>query len=386
MAAKTYLDYCRDVAKILQYADKENMPLITDAIGIISKYAHLASSVENKDDSDSEKSVQKIVDAINKPQSDKEQQPAGDENQKTDKDTIDKVVDKPEETAADDKTYRFDRKLIGAVVNGIHYSETVIRKTDLKDGDIVKLKYSHSYQPEIELVARQASTGEDPIVRKTVIAEDDPNLGLVAKKAYDGTPLLHDDAPVTIRLNYKDSSRNKVQDGDIIDIAYYRDRGPAEARVAWVYRSSDTDEPLKTAPKPHSAYVDQSDKTPRIVEPKLDFDLKNKTVLMAGYSAHRSEVDDVIKAHHGKLIVFDGEASGKGIESDLLTAVKHADIVIVMLHSVSHETANKAITNAKNFDKLVATSNINSPLSIEAAILRALNREPIYQQSSHIVE
>lgn len=132
MAAKTYLDYCRDVAKILQYADKENMPLITDAIGIISKYAHLASSVENKDDS--EKSVQKIVDAINKPQSAEDQQPAADEDQKTDHDTIDKVADKTEETAADDKTYRFDRKLIGAVVNGIHYSETVIRKTDLKDG------------------------------------------------------------------------------------------------------------------------------------------------------------------------------------------------------------------------------------------------------------
>ncbi|MCI1923822.1 MAG: DUF2325 domain-containing protein [Lentilactobacillus buchneri] len=375
----------RDIAKILQYADEKNMPLITDAIGTISKYAHLASSVENEDDS-SEKSVQKIVEAINKPQSTDDQQLVTTEDQKADHDTADTAADKPEETAADDKTYRFDRKLIGAVVNGVHYSEAVVRKTDLKDGDIVKLKYSHSYQPEIELVERKATTGEDPIVRETVIAEDDPNLGLVATKTYDGAPLLHDDAPVTIRLNYKDSSRNKVQDGDIIDIAYYRDRGPAEARVVWVYRSSDTDEPLKTTPKPHSAYVDQSVKAPRTVEPKLDFDLKNKIVLMAGYSAHRSEVEAVIKAHHGKLIVFDGEASGKGIESDLLTAVKHADIVIVMLHSVSHETANKAIANAKNFDKLVATSNINSPLSIEAAILRALNREPIYQQSSHIVE
>ncbi|MFT8909613.1 MAG: hypothetical protein ABF908_12290 [Lentilactobacillus diolivorans] len=68
-----------------------------------------------------------------------------------------------------------------------------------------------------------------------------------------------------------------------------------------------------------------------------------------------------------------------------LMAVKHADMVIVMLHSVSHETANQAITNAKDLEKMMATSNINSSLSIENAILRALNRESIYQQVSHIV-
>lgn len=384
MTTIKYTDFCRDIAGILRYANDKNMPVITEAIGTVSKYAHQLSECDSEPDTD--ENVQAIVKAINHFESTDEptaedkaakptNEPAG-----TDSDA------EPEELVEAEKAYRFNRKLIGAVVNGNHYSESIIRKTDLQDGDMVRVKYGSSYRPEFELVSRGDPEQAEPIVRKRVIAEEDPTIGLVARKEYNGELLTHDDAPVTIRLNYKDSIKNSVQDGDIVDIAYYADRGPAEARVSWVYRDSDLDTQTAETRKPHSAYVESTDKSPKIITPKLDFDLSNKTVLMAGYSAHRAEVDDVIKAHHGKLLVYDGEASGKGIESDLITAVKHADIVIVMLHSVSHETANKAIANAKSFDKMVATSNINSPLSLEEAIQRALNREPIYQQTSHIVE
>lgn len=84
--------------------------------------------------------------------------------------------------------------------------------------------------------------------------------------------------------------------------------------------------------------------------------------------------------------MYDEKVSGKGMEGNLLTAVKHADIVIVMLNSVSHNTANKAISNARDMNKFVATTNTNSPLAIEEAIDRAMKREPIYMPTSHVIE
>ena len=116
-------------------------------------------------------------------------------------------------------------------------------------------------------------------------------------------------------------------------------------------------------------------------------DLTNKKVLMCGYGSHRAVAQEVVDAHHGKeLLMYDEKVSGKGMAGSLLTAVKHADIVIVMLNSVSHHTANQAISIARDQNKLVSATNTNSPLAIEEAIDRAMKREPIYLPTSHVIE
>lgn len=74
------------------------------------------------------------------------------------------------------------------------------------------------------------------------------------------------------------------------------------------------------------------------------------------------------------------------MSGNLLNAIKHADIVIVMLNSVSHHTANQAISAARDQNKYVAATNTNSPLAIEDAIDRAMKREPIYMPTSHVIE
>lgn len=177
---------------------------------------------------------------------------------------------------------------------------------------------------------------------------------------------------------------------DINQLVKHTDKTDLSAITEAVGRLSQYPHALSEAEKAALARVRavRHDKKADIFIPKIAFDLAGKTVLMAGYAAHKTVVNEVIQAHNGRLIVFDKTASGKGkgIASNLVTAVKHADVVVVMLHAVSHETANKAIAHAKAFHKMVATSNVNSPLGIEDAIKRALNHEPVYQQASHVVE
>ncbi|AQW21462.1 hypothetical protein PL11_005700 [Lentilactobacillus curieae] len=85
-------------------------------------------------------------------------------------------------------------------------------------------------------------------------------------------------------------------------------------------------------------------------------------------------------------MTYDEAVTGKGIETSLLSAIKHDDVVIVMLDSMSHKIANQAFRTSKDLNKLVSSTNVNSPLAIEESIKRALNREPIYTSANHIVD
>lgn len=359
MTAINYQAYFSDINQLLKYANEHYLPAITAAVSQFSEYDQALSEADrNRRGGQFEK----------------------------DKLTIEgNTIVTPDLRVG--RTYRFKRQLVGAQVGSYHYGESLVRRMSLRDGDIVKFKSGNQVPPELELIQRNELDDSRKIVRKKVIVERHQQGELVVRRLHDGKPILEGGKPVTIRLNPNDVRRDNVQVNDVIEVAYYVDQGSGQARISWIYRN-ENNQTVKPEPKPHSAYTTHKAKSTDVFTPKIAFDLTDKTVLMAGYAAHRKEAAALVKAHHGKLIVFDHTSSGKGkgIESNLATAVKHADIVIVMLHAVSHETANKAIAHAKDFHKLVATSNINSPLSIEDAIKRALNREPVYQQSSHVVE
>ncbi|WP_268913512.1 DUF2325 domain-containing protein [Lentilactobacillus sp. SPB1-3] len=122
-------------------------------------------------------------------------------------------------------------------------------------------------------------------------------------------------------------------------------------------------------------------------KPTTGYDLNGKRVLMAGYGDHKAVAEEVVLAHNGnELCLYDEKTRGKGIQTNLSKAITHADIVLIMLNSVSHNTANHAISIAREQHKLVAATNMNSPLAIEQAISRAINHQPIYVPSHHIVE
>lgn len=386
--------YCKDISTILQYANKDNLEVVTQAVTIISKYAHILSQ-EVETPVNDEAVVKALTKSLKKISQEAESTPVSADDMQQLKQAMqghERASLKPQPEP--DNTYRVDRKLIGALIGDQYYSESIIRKLGLNNGDLVKLTPPEEiagtkhYLPQIELIsANETEAPEEPIIRETVLVESDSTNGLVARYRYNHERLLVNGEPATIRLNLTDTTNHNVQPGDVVDIAYYRNSDGNEARVSWVYNADKSKSvPERPTVKPHSAYIKRESSAPRHFTPNMHYDLNNQIVLMAGYGAHKELAEEVIKAHNGRLTVYDGKASGKGIEGDLTTAIRHADIVIIMLHSVSHNTANHAISIAKDFDKFIAATNTNSPLAIEEAIDRALKREPVYQSSSHVVE
>ncbi|AQW20736.1 hypothetical protein PL11_001790 [Lentilactobacillus curieae] len=137
----------------------------------------------------------------------------------------------------------------------------------------------------------------------------------------------------------------------------------------------------------HSTNGRKNDGKTKLFKPTMDYDLSGKKVLMAGYGDHKAVAEQVVDAHNvDELCLYDEKTRGKGIQTNLNKAIKHADVVLVMLNSISHNTANQAISIAREQKKLVAATNVNSPLAIEQAISRALNHQPIYVPSHHVVE
>lgn len=289
--------------------------------------------------------------------------------------------------------YKVERKLIGAKIGPQYYSESMVRKLGLHGGDMVTLtpdpaKFHHynGRLPQVSIVDVNPNP-EETIVREKVIVDKDDDGNFVAKYQYNHEPILVDGEPSTIKLNEDDAKKNHIEVGDLIELAYYTPNEHNEARITWKYDTVDDEPATPAVKKPHSAYTGKAEAKAKEFTPNMDYDLTNKKVLMCGYGNHRATAQEVVDAHHAKeLLMYDEKVSGKGMAGDLLTAIKHADVVIVMLNSVSHHTANQAISNARDQNKLVSATNINSPLAIEEAIDRALKREPIYMPASHVID
>lgn len=378
--------YCADIENILKHVNDDNFELATKSIETISKYAHELSADDETSTPEVSKQTQPASEEVPKPA--EESKPA----EELFKVISTKARPTSKKASRPQNKYKVERKLIGASIGPQYYSESMVRKLGIHGGDMAVLnpdpanyKNYTGRLPQVTIVDVSADP-EPNIVREKAIVESAEDGTLVAKYDYNHEPLLMHGEPTTIKLDEDDVRRNHVSEGDLIELAYYTSNESNEARVTWKY---DTDEPETddTITKPHSAYVEKGDTKVKAFQPNMDYDLTNKKVLMCGYGSHRSVAQEVIDAHHGKeLLMYDEKVSGKGMEGNLLTAVKHADIVIVMLNSVSHNTANKAISNARDMNKFVATTNTNSPLAIEEAIDRAMKREPIYMPTSHVIE
>lgn len=377
--------YCEDIENILKHVNDDNFELATKAIETISKYAHQLSADEQVDSPEVSKPTEPAAKEVSKP-ADKSE--SGDDLFKV---ISTKARQPSKKAAAPINKYKVERKLIGAKVGPQYYSESMVRKYGMHGGDMVSMdpdpsrfKHYHGRLPFVTIV----DVSEDPepnIVREKVIVDSEEDGTLVAKYQYNHEPLLVDGEPAKIKLNPTDVERNHVGVGDIIEVAYYKSDGADQARVSWKY-DTEADEP-KDVTKPHSAYLNKAENKAKQFQPNIEYDLTNKKVLMCGYGNHRSVAQEVVDAHHGKeLLMFDEKVSGKGMSGNLLNAIKHADIVIVMLNSVSHHTANQAISAVRDQNKYVAATNTNSPLAIEDAIDRAMKREPIYMPTSHVIE
>lgn len=298
----------------------------------------------------------------------------------------------PEERLAADNRYIVHRKLSGAEINHHYYSETLLHRLPfaVNDGDIVEVDPQQrvrglssikqvtgdqlaDYQPEKVTVIEYAEL-------KPVPGSDVLQISSTLKKNS-----LLDQAPEnTIVVDpFKYPGRN-LKAGMVIDYAYYdRDNGlrdAADGAIRWIHEKSDYDttkQPVKPKQVKKVAHPRHD------YEKKLDYDLKQRTVLViTGVRDKVQGLKPVITKRHGVFHGLDASAEEKVSSSTLKREIRNADIVVVCIDAIHHRISQLANHHAKRYEKPLAIANVTSNTGVERAIGRALNGDPAYAAAS----
>lgn len=297
-----------------------------------------------------------------------------------------------EERLAADNRYLVHRKLSGAEINHHYYSEALLHHLPfpIEDGDVVELDYDQKvrglpairqvtsdhlpdYQPDkitvLEYAKLRAVPGSDVLQISSTLKENS----------------LLDQAPEnTVVVDPFKYPGRSLKPGMVIDFAYY-DHGnglkdAAAGSIRWIHEKMDFDT-TKQVPKPKK--VKKVTHPRHDYEKKLDYDLKQRTVLViTGVRDKVQGLKPVITKHHGVFHGLDASAEEKVSSSTLKREIRNADFVIVCIDAIHHRISQLANHHAKRYEKPLAIANVTSNTAVERAIGRALNGDPAYATAS----
>lgn len=302
----------------------------------------------------------------------------------------------PEERLAADNRYVVHRKLSGAEINHHYYSEAILHRLPfpVEDGDVVELDNDQQVRglPGIRRVTSDHLPDYEP--DKIAVLE------YAELKAVPGSDVLQisstlkknsvlDQAPEnTVVVDpFKYPGRN-LKAGMVIDFAYVDHgnglRDAADGSIRWIHEKNEFDTTKQPA-KPKK--VKKVTHPRHDYEKKLDYDLKQRTVLViTGIRDKVQGLKPVVTKHHGVFHGLDASAEEKVSSSTLKREIRNADFVIVCIDAIHHRISQLANHHAKRYDKPLAIANVTSNTAVERAIGRALNGDPAYAVASEKVD
>ena len=308
--------------------------------------------------------------------------------------------------------YVVQRRLTGAQLldaygqQAFFISEKMIRMLNLQDGDIVTADgepYQSLSKAYIKRVTGHLNLDYDPIevFRQAVVENKDGEL-VVTHNIY-GKRLKVNGSKVTYHVK-NDRIQFMVQEGDIVDLAWYANADDAQdsMTIRWVYPLEDDNQPVEKAPKQKSAEKKPAKKEKMHLAlglskqifgsmqqgaqdaKKLKVDLKGQKVGIAIGNGQNGEIlKATVKACNGdpRLInAFTGKS--KKIEK----AVKNLDMVIMIKSYANHPTSWSLAKACKKYGVKFAVSNKMSTQSFCRALYRAENNLPSDEQSGQEIE
>lgn len=295
--------------------------------------------------------------------------------------------------------YYVHRRLAGAIIGPYYYNEAIVRTGGWQDNDIVRLDKNLQHPDHLPYVKiiKAATEPTNRIHRFTYgYIEKDKYGNLFIDHNAWGQRIMINGVAKIYELKPRDLTYRTLMPGDLVDIAWYAneqredsDAAFVEARVTWFHDKNELSQShiaRSTSHKILKAQREEAAAKPKYqYQPKLDFNLDNKTVLLIGYPERQSEIAEIIKAHHGQMLDYDVKNDPHGDNPTFDRYVRTSDLVIVLGNNTSHFASNTANTLAKNYGKPLALASQSSPLIIEQAIYRALNGLPAFVTSNSTI-
>ena len=308
--------------------------------------------------------------------------------------------------------YVVQRRLTGAQLldtygqQAFFISEKMVRMLNLQDGDIVTADgepYQSLSKAYIKRVTGHLDLDYDPIevFRQAVVESKDGEL-VVTHNIY-GKRLKVNGSKVTYHVK-DDRIQFMVQEGDIVDLAWYANDATAQdsMTIRWVYPLEDDNQPAEKAPKQKSVEKKPAKKEKMHLAlglskqifgsmqqgaqdaKKLKVDLKGQKVGIAIGNGQNGEIlKATVKACNGDPRLINAFA---GKSKKIEKAVKNLDMVIMIKSYANHPSSWSLAKACKKYGVKFAVSNKMSTQSFCRALYRAENNLPSDEQSGQEIE
>ena len=301
-------------------------------------------------------------------------------NQKVEEDEMEKQ--KPE------KLYTFERKIRGGLILGLDGDYLVPEKM-VKDaglGHLDKLRIvekveaepRNKYKFEIAVAANKKLEGREEYTFCPI--EHDNELGLVIKKSGQDNIKINEISFTFVVMNERDISIYSLQEGDIVDIAFYNNNPNRSVRVinkheieafeTHTYKASDVLNKAKT--------IKRSKLQNQVKEQKqypIDLDLlKDKKILIVGGATrHPDYLEALTLIGLGENVEFaSGDKDKQHIRIEAM--IQKSDIVAIMISECSHAISTLTVGYCKKHNVSFSSGHSSGVQAMLLALEDAANK------------
>jgi hypothetical protein len=248
--------------------------------------------------------------------------------------------------------YRFDRKIRGGYIQEIDafVPEKIVNELDLHHGDLLYAKLIKQVPGgpdhyDYEVAERGSGKSPEGIVEVNWgIVEYYPatQSGFAVTRTSSGQfadgITLHGEK-LTLTISDDDANMFKLQEDDIIDLAFY-ENNPENPKVRWRHSFSETRKIEAATPKPSGYYKSKKQDG----KEELDQVFEGKTICCMGYEPGWSDFRDEIEKRGGEFIGVTGRES----RDSLAGTLSKSDCLIMTLGHVGHGGTQWAVPYCKN--------------------------------------
>lgn len=297
------------------------------------------------------------------------------------------ATDSNNQESEDKQTGKFERTLSGGIIRtnkgDVQLSESVLRKTDITHGDIVKVKNGKPSPSTLQIIQKSSNSNNESRSEFNfgVVTYNESHECLVVEENVEGELLRVEDVPQFYVPNEEEIDFYDLEEGDIVDVVWYKHHTKT-MKIIWKHhtKSKNSIEPTQAEKILKHKKSSTTSNVDEIEEEKGTDLLKGKHIVLLGIETSRDKFEALVHSHGGTFEGIDSSFSTTRREA----AYNKADVIIAGLSHVSHEATNHAVDYAKKIGVPFSSFNGFGGGMFLLTIWDALNIDPttIKQASS----
>lgn len=236
------------------------------------------------------------------------------------------------------------REIVGGLLPklSVKIPEKYVRKLNLEHGDWVKavpMEQSDRYYFELVKKGEGMSKPGRCEVKYGIVEKKGEHTYVVRESIRcGGETFYHHESPLEFIIHDSDVTKHAIKEGDIVDLAYFDDK-PEQCRVTWKHY---VDYQIQDPPR-ISGYYKERNKAKKEYENLF----LGQSILLIGGDPKKEIFKHHIEMRNGTFLWAKCNAAKKELEP----LVKQADIIIILIPILRHQTSNDAVELCKKYGK-----------------------------------